>query len=93
MTRNDDDADADATEASAAAAASDDPAAREPVLATLYYERKMQAERIDVHAPRAVTYIFLYSKAVAYAVDDAGCFTSPITVPLMQPRWGRNWCF
>ena len=46
-------------------------AAAEPVLATIYYERKMQAERIDVHVPRPISYIFLYSKAWINSVD---CF-------------------
>jgi hypothetical protein len=94
VTRNDDaDDDADIAAAATAEARTADltlleAAAPEPVLATVYYERKMQAERIDVHVPRAVTYIFLYSKAIAYAVDASGCHTSPITVPLIQPRWG-----
>ena len=58
-------ASASASVAAAAAAPvpEDDDEQREPVLATVYYERKMQAERFEVHAPRAMTYIFLYSKA------------------------------
>jgi hypothetical protein len=41
-----------------------------------------------LHAPKQASYIFLYSKGVAYMTDDSGCYTGALTVPIIQTRHG-----
>ena len=60
--------------------------ATEPVLATIYHERRMQAERVDVHAPAPVSFLFLFSRGVAYQLTDDACHTAPIRHPMTNAR-------
>ena len=60
--------------------------ATEPVLATVYHERRMQAERVDVHAPAPVSFLFLFSRGVAYQLTDEACHTAPIHHAMTNAR-------
>jgi len=65
-------------------------------LATVYHERRVQAERIDVHSRDgtrvATTFLILHGKGVAYRVDrpgdddDATCVHAQTPGPAVQTR-------